>query len=99
MLEAFEAFDREEKGFFRLHELEDALTKMPGSDLITECELTEILQLADPDGDGHVKFEGLCEVIENMLAPDTRRRYPGIPVGIAPVLMSQKGTGMVWKRS
>jgi len=58
LLEAFEVFDREEKGFFRLDELENALTKIPGSDLVTESELEELLQLADPDGDGQVNFEG-----------------------------------------
>lgn len=58
LLGAFEVFDREDKGFFRLRELEDALAKIPGSDLVTECELAEVLQLADPDGDGQVKFEG-----------------------------------------
>jgi len=63
LLEAFEVFDREEKGFFRLHELEDTLTKIPGSDLITESELAEILQLADPDGDGHVNFEEFKDLI------------------------------------
>jgi len=57
LLGAFEVFDREDKGFFRLRELEDALAKIPGSDLVTECELAEVLQLADPDGDGQVKFE------------------------------------------
>lgn len=61
--DAFEVFDREEKGFFRLHELEEALKEMPGSDLMTEIELAEILQLADPDGDGHVSFEGLCVLL------------------------------------
>ncbi|KAL9971400.1 hypothetical protein ACROYT_G023920 [Oculina patagonica] len=55
--DAFEVFDREEKGFFRLHELEEALNEMPGSELMTESELADILQLADPDGDGHVSFE------------------------------------------
>lgn len=58
LMNAFEVFDREEKGFFRLHELEDALKKMPGSGEMTEDELADILQLADPDGDGHVIFEG-----------------------------------------
>lgn len=58
LMDAFEVFDREEKGFFRLHELEDALKKMPGSEGMTEDELVDILQLADPDGDGHVIFEG-----------------------------------------
>ena len=75
LLEAFEVFDREKKGFFRLRELEDTLTKYLGSDL-TECELAEILQLADSDGDGRVKFEGLCEVNKNMQTSDTRRKYP-----------------------
>lgn len=71
LMDAFEVFDREEKGFFRLHELEEALNEMPGSELMTENELADILQLADPDGDGHVSFEGLCEV---NLDPDMRRK-------------------------
>ena len=58
LMNAFEVFDREEKGFFRLYELEDALNKMPGSEHLTESEFADILQLADPDGDGHVNFEG-----------------------------------------
>ena len=69
-------FDREEKGFFRLDELENAMTKIPGSDLVTESELAEILQLADPDGDGHVNFEGWCEVPLREL-----KEVLGIPVG------------------
>ena len=105
LLEAFEVFDREEKGFFRLHELEKALTQLPGSDIITESELAEILQLADPDGDGHVNFEGLFEAIENIWAPDKRKGYKEIPVGIdrravAPGLIcTQRGAGMVGERS
>ena len=78
LLEAFEVFDREKKGFFRLAELEDTLTKIPGSDPLTECELAEILQLADPDGDGRVHFEGLCDANKNMQTPDTRRKYPAL---------------------
>ena len=66
LMNAFEVFDREEKGFFRLHELEDALNIMPGADDITEYELADILRLADPDGDRHVNFEGLCEVNEDI---------------------------------
>lgn len=62
LLEAFEVFDREKKGFFRLHELEDTFNKIPGSDL-TECELAEILQLADSDGDGRVNFEEFKDLI------------------------------------
>ena len=73
LLEAFEVFDREKKGFFRLHELEDTFNKILGSDL-TECELAGILQLADSDGDGRVNFEGLCEGNKNMGTPNTRTR-------------------------
>lgn len=65
LMDAFEVFDREEKGFFRLHELEDALKKMPGSEGMTEDELADILQLADPDGDGHVIFEEF----QNLMLP------------------------------
>lgn len=62
---AFEVFDREEKGFFRLPELQDALKKMPGSEGLTEDELADILQLADPDGDGNVSFEAF----RNLMMP------------------------------
>ena len=82
LLEAFEVFDREKKGFFRLHELEDTFTKIPGSDPVTECELAEILQLADPDGDGRVHFEGLCEVNKTCKLPIREgSTQPGMPVG------------------
>lgn len=92
LLEAFEVFDREEKGFFRLHELEDVLTKIPGSDLITECELAEILQLADPDGDGHVNFEGLCQDIR-LNAKKKCRGYPLDIGGRAVPCCLEKGRG------
>lgn len=71
--DAFEVFDREEKGFFRLYELEEALKEMPGLELMTESELADILQLADPDGDGHVSFEGLCKDRLNL---DTAKKWP-----------------------
>ena len=60
MMTAFEVFDREEKGFFKLYELEEALKGMPGSQHVEESEIAGILELADPDGDGHVNFQGIC---------------------------------------
>lgn len=88
LMDAFEVFDREEKGFFRLHELEEALNEMPGSELMTENELADILQLADPDGDGHVSFEGLCEV---NLDPDMRRKCSPPPSHHQPVGIACRG--------
>ena len=52
-------FDREEKGFFKLYELQEALKEMPGYQDTEESEIEDILALADPDGDGHVNFQGL----------------------------------------
>lgn len=60
MTHAFEVFDREEKGFFKLYELEQALKSMHGAQDLGESELADILALADPNGDGHVNLEGLC---------------------------------------
>lgn len=59
LFHAFEVFDREEKGFFKLYELEEALKEMPGYQDTEESEIEDILALADPDGDGHVNFQGL----------------------------------------
>ena len=62
-MNAFEVFDREEKGFFQLYELEQALNRMPGCHLADQSEIADILALADPDGDGHVSFQGLRRVV------------------------------------
>ena len=59
LFSAFEVFDREEKGFFKLNELEEALKEMPGYQDIEESEIAELLALADRDGDGQVSFQGL----------------------------------------
>ena len=59
LVNAFEVFDRELKGFFRLHELEHALKEMPGGKNLEESEIADILAFADRDGDGNVSFQGL----------------------------------------
>jgi len=63
LMNAFEVFDREEKGFFQLYELEQALNRMPGSHLADQSEIADILALADPDGDGHVSFQEFRDLV------------------------------------
>lgn len=60
---AFEVFDREEKGFFKLYELEQALKSMHGAQDLGESELADILALADPNGDGHVNLEEFKDLV------------------------------------
>ena len=67
MMNAFEVFDREEKGFFKLNELEQALKEMNGAQDVEEREIADILALADPDGDGHVSFQGLWQITVDVL--------------------------------
>ena len=51
-------FDQEEKGFISVQEFEQALQEIPGSNDIPASEMMEIIAMADPDGDGHIKYEG-----------------------------------------
>ena len=75
LFNAFEIFDRENKGFFSLNELEMALREMPKGHEADEKEIADILALADRDGDGHVNFQGkhsnLCRdgAVVRALAP------------------------------
>lgn len=63
LVNAFEVFDRELKGFFRLHELEHALKEMPGGKNLEESEIADILAFADPDGDGNVSFQEFQDLV------------------------------------
>ena len=56
--QAFEVFDRERKGFFKVNELLSALNHMPGSTRIPRNEIAEILRKSDADNDGVVQFKG-----------------------------------------
>lgn len=58
MFNAFEIFDGENTGFFKVDELEKALKEMPQGKQVNENEIADILAMADPDGDGQVSFQG-----------------------------------------
>lgn len=58
MFNAFEIFDGENTGSFKLDELEKALKEMPQGKQADENEIADILAMADPDGDGQVNFQG-----------------------------------------
>ena len=51
-------FDTEQRGYISSEELTLALRCMPGSAQMKEYELAEILQIADPDGDGKINIQG-----------------------------------------
>ncbi|XP_068753543.1 uncharacterized protein [Montipora capricornis] len=63
LFNAFEIFDRENKGFFSLNELEMALREMPKGHEADESEIADILALADRDGDGHVNFQEFKDLV------------------------------------
>lgn len=57
-VDAVRVFDPEQRGCISLNELQVALRSMPGSAQMKDFELRDILQKADPDGDGKVQIQG-----------------------------------------
>ena len=70
-IDALRVFDSDQRGYISLNELQVALRSMPGSAQMKEFELRDILQEADPDGDGKVKIQG--EWISLMIKENVKR--------------------------
>ena len=58
LYQAFEVFDREKKGYFKVSELLNALNYMPGAVKVPRKEIAEILHKSDEDKDGVIQFKG-----------------------------------------
>ena len=71
-IDAVRVFDSDQRGYISLNELQEALRSMPGSAQMKEFELRDILQEADPDGDGKVKIQG--EWISLMIKENVKRQ-------------------------
>ena len=71
-IDALRVFDSDQRGYISLNELQVALRSMPGSAQMKEFELRDILQEADPDGDGKVKIQG--EWISLMIKENVKRQ-------------------------
>ena len=71
-IDAVRVFDSDQRGYISLNELQVALSSMPGSAQMKEFELRDILQEADPDGDGKVKIQG--EWISLMIKENIKRQ-------------------------
>lgn len=56
--QAFEVFDRERKGYFKVNDLLLAFNNMPGAMKVSGKEIAEIVRKSDEDKDGIVKFKG-----------------------------------------
>lgn len=56
--QAFEVFDREKKGYFKVSELLNALNYMPGAVKVSRSEIAEILYKSDENKDGLIQFKG-----------------------------------------
>lgn len=63
LFNAFEIFDGENTGFFKVDELEKALKEMPQGKQVNENEIADILAMADPDGDGQVNFQEFKKLV------------------------------------
>ncbi|XP_074626495.1 uncharacterized protein LOC141884581 isoform X1 [Acropora palmata] len=63
LFNAFEIFDGENTGFFKVDELEKALKEMPQGKQVNENEIADILAMADPDGDGQVSFQEFKKLV------------------------------------
>ncbi|XP_015768206.1 PREDICTED: calmodulin-like [Acropora digitifera] len=63
LFNAFEIFDGENTGFFKVAELEKALKEMPQGKQVNENEIADILAMADPDGDGQVNFQEFKKLV------------------------------------
>lgn len=57
-LDSIRVFDPEELGFIGSEDLKIALKSMPGSAYMSDFELRDILQKADPDKDGKIDIQG-----------------------------------------
>lgn len=57
-LDSIRVFDPEELGFVSSEDLKIALKSMPGSAYMSDFELRDILQKADPDKDGKIDIQG-----------------------------------------
>lgn len=71
-IDAVRVFDSDQRGYISFNELQVALRSMPGSAQMKEFELRDILQEADPDGDGKVKIQG--EWISLMIKENVKRQ-------------------------
>lgn len=101
-IDALRVFDSDQRGYISLNELQVALRNMPGSAQMKEFELRDILQEADPDGDGKVKIQG--EWISLMIKENVKRQtayardyFLGMASFMCALLQLPYHPGRVWR--